>query len=171
MSDYSIRLARAGDAAYLPAIERAAATLFADDPAADQVDFNDVWTEDGHRKLIAKGHCLVAEIGETIVGFLASQPFGRELHIWEMDVHPDAQGQGVGAVLLRACLVDAANSGFRAVTLTTFRDVAWNGPFYSRIGFAEVEDLKAHPRLAKELAEEAAAGLPPERRIAMIHFL
>ncbi|MED5206167.1 MAG: N-acetyltransferase, partial [Pseudomonadota bacterium] len=73
MSDYSIRLARAGDAAYLPAIERAAATLFADDPAADQMDFNEVWTEDGHRKLIAKGHCLVAEIGETIVGFLASQ--------------------------------------------------------------------------------------------------
>jgi hypothetical protein len=73
--------------------------------------------------------------------------------------------------LLRACLVDAANSGFRAVTLTTFRDVAWNGPFYGRIGFVEVDDLEAHPRLAKELAKEAAAGLPPERRTAMIHFL
>ena len=44
------------------------------------------------------------------------------------------------------------------MTLTTFRDVAWNGPFYSRIGFAEVEDLEAHPRLAKELAEEADDG-------------
>ncbi|QYJ06897.1 GNAT family N-acetyltransferase [Qipengyuania flava] len=171
MSGFSVRLARAEDAQHLPAIERAAAVLFADDPAAADMDFDEVWSEQEHRSLIAKGHCLVAEMGERIVGFLATQPFGRELHIWEMDVHPDAQGQGIGAVLLRACLVDAGNSGFRAATLTTFRDLPWNGPFYARIGFTEVTDLEAHPRLANELAEEAEAGLPSDRRIAMIHFL
>ena len=171
MSAFSIRLARPGDAEHLPAIERAAAVLFAEDPAAADMDFDEVWTAAEHRRLIARGHCLVAEKDDHIVGFLATQPFGRELHIWEMDVHPDAQGQGIGAVLLRACLVDAGNSGFRAVTLTTFRDLPWNGPFYARIGFTEVTDPKAHPRLANELAEEAEAGLPPDRRIAMIHFL
>ena len=57
------------------------------------------------------------------------------------------------------------------MTLTTFRDLPWNGPFYTRIGFVEVEDLAAHPRLAEEIAAEIKAGLPAERRIAMIHFL
>jgi hypothetical protein len=31
--------------------------------------------------------------------------------------------------------------GYGAVTLTTFRDVAWNGPFYARMGFGVLDDL------------------------------
>ncbi|MEX0342556.1 MAG: GNAT family N-acetyltransferase [Erythrobacter sp.] len=171
MSGFSIRLARPEDAEHLPEIERAAAVLFAKDPDCAEFDLEEVWSAQEHRSLIGKGHCLVAEIEARIVGFLATQPFGRELHIWEMDVHPDAQGRGIGAVMLRACLVDARNAGSRAVTLTTFRDLPWNGPFYSRIGFVEVEDLTAHPRLAGEIDAEIAAGLPAERRVAMIKFL
>lgn len=171
MRDFSIRLARPADAEHLPEIERAAGVLFADDPDCADFDLDDVWTEEEHRRLIARGHCLVAECDNRLVGFLASQPFGRELHIWEMDVHPDQQGRGIGSVLVRACLIDAGNAGFRAVTLTTFRDLPWNGPFYQRIGFVEVEDLAAHPRLAGEIAQEVDAGLPATRRIAMIKFL
>ncbi|QKG70426.1 GNAT family N-acetyltransferase [Erythrobacter mangrovi] len=171
MSDWRIRLARPADADHLPEIERAAAILFADDPDCAAFDLDDVWSAQEHRKLIARGHCLVAEVGDRIVGFLTTQPFGHELHIWEMDVHPDMQGQGIGAILLRACLVDANNAGFRALTLTTFRDLPWNGPFYRRIGFVEVADLAAHPRLASEIAAEIEAGLPAERRVAMIRFL
>lgn len=171
MSEWHIRLAREADAEFLPEIERAAAVLFKNDPDCAKIDMEDVWTEAEHRSLIAKGHCLVAETVDRIVGFLAAQPFGRELHIWEMDVHPELQGQGVGSILLRASLVDAENSGFRAATLTTFRDLPWNGPFYQRCGFVEVEDLEAHPRLRRELEEEVAAGLPRGRRIAMIRFL
>jgi GNAT superfamily N-acetyltransferase len=171
MSGWRIRLARPEDAEALPDIERAAAILFADDPDCVRLDLEDVWAAKEHRSLIARGHCLVAEMGADVIGFLATQPFGRELHIWEMDVHPDHQGQGIGTVLLRACLVDATNSGFSAVTLTTFRDLPWNGPFYSRIGFMEVMDLAAHPRLAAEIAEEIGSGLPAARRIAMIKFL
>ncbi|MCP2018678.1 MAG: GNAT family N-acetyltransferase [Erythrobacter sp.] len=171
MSEFSIRLARSEDAEAFPAVERAAAVLFADDPDCAEIDFDAVRSAADYRRLIARGHCLVAERGERIVGFLATQPCGRELHICEMDVHPGCQGQGIGAVMLRACLIDAGNAGFRAVTLTTFRDLPWNGPFYTRIGFVEVEDLAAHPRLAEEIAAEIEAGLPAQRRIAMIHFL
>jgi hypothetical protein len=31
--------------------------------------------------------------------------------------------------------------GFDAVTLTTFRDVPWNGPFYEKLGFRPLTDL------------------------------
>ena len=97
MSEFSIRLARSEDAEAFPAVERAAAVLFADDPDCAEIDFDAVRSAADYRRLIARGHCLVAESGDRIVGFLATQPCGRELHICEMDVHPDCQGQGIGA--------------------------------------------------------------------------
>ncbi len=170
-SDWSLRLAREADAEALPAIERAAGEKFADDPDLQDLDFDETWEPEELCRLIRKGHCLVVESSSNIVGFLASEPFRRELHIWEMDVLPEMQGQGIGAGLIRACQVDARNSGFSALTLTTFRDLPWNGPFYQRLGFVEVVDFDAHPRLAGYLDEEAEDGLPPERRCAMICFL
>ena len=125
MSAFSIRLARPEDAEALPGIEREATTAFADDPDSAAIDSARVIPADEHRRLIARGHCLIAEAQGDIVGFLAARPCGREVHIQEMDVLPRWQGQGIGAVLLRACLIDAGNGGFRAATLTTFRDVAW----------------------------------------------
>ncbi|WP_379545554.1 GNAT family N-acetyltransferase [Qipengyuania sp. DSG2-2] len=171
MTDWTIRLAQPGDADHWPAIERAAGTLFSGDPDLADLDFDETWEPDELRALIRKGHCLSASLGQRPIGFLASQPFSRELHVWEMSVHPDGQRLGIGSALMRACLVDAHNSGFKAVTLTTFRDLAWNGPFYAALGFEEVTALDAHPRLSAELALEADNGLPPERRCAMIRFL
>jgi len=170
-TDWSLRLARVEDAEALPAIERAAARMFLTSSGLEDLDPDDVWSSQDLARLIRKGHSLVAHVGDRIAGFLASQPFQRELHIWEMDVHPCFQRRGIGAGLLRASQIDARNSGFRAMTLTTFRDLAWNAPFYERLGFEEVTALDAHPRLAAELANEADAGLPAERRCAMICFL
>ena len=171
MSGWSLRLARPEDAEALPDIEIAAGTLFQTLPELAGIAGTQAISAERHRKLIRKGHCLTAFQGERAIGFIATEPFRRELHVWEMSVHPDAQRQGIGAGLMRACLIDARNSGFKAVTLTTFRDVEWNGPFYARLGFQEVTALDAHPRLAAELALEADHGLPAGRRCAMIAFL
>lgn len=152
----------------MPAIERAAATLFAQEPSVDPAKTR---SEADYARLIRKGHSLVAHVGEQMAGFIATEPFGRELHIWEMDVDPALQRRGIGTGLVRACQIDARNSGFRALTLTTFRDLPWNGPFYARLGFEEVTALDAHPRLAGELANEVDDGLPADRRCAMICFL
>lgn len=171
MSDWSLRLARPDDAEQMPAIERAAAQLFRQVPGLSELDPDDIWEPQDLRRLIRKGHSLVAHVDQRMAGFLVNEPFQRELHIWEMDVHPDFQQRGVGAGLIRACQIDARNSGFTALTLTTFRDLPWNAPFYGRLGFEEVTALDAHPRLASELALEADNGLPAERRCAMIRFL
>ena len=170
-ADWSMRLARTEDAEAMPAIEAAAAKLFAEDPGLAALDLDETWEVPELKRLIRKGHCLVSHVGETMAGFLVAQPFSRELHIWEMDVIPEYQGRGIGAGLVRAAQIDARNSGFRALTLTTFRDLPWNAPFYARLGFEEVTALDAHPRLAGELANEADDGLPAERRCAMICFL
>lgn len=169
--DWSLRLARVEDAAAMPAIERAAAELFTHGVGLEGFDPDDTWEIPDLQRLIRRGHSLVAHVGETMAGFLVAQPFSRELHIWEMDVHPRFGRRGIGAGLVRAAQIDARNTGFRALTLTTFRDLPWNAPFYARLGFEEVTALDAHPRLAGELANEVDDGLPAERRCAMICFL
>ena len=171
MSDFSIRLARAQDADALPAIELAAGKLFDGMEGLSCVSGMDAVSADEQRRLIRKGHSLVAEADGRIIGFLSTEPLRRELHIREFSVHPDHQGQGIGGVLLRAAEIDARNSGFAALTLTTFVDVPWNGPFYARHGFETVTDLDAHPRLRANIEQEVRHGLPRDRRIAMIRFL
>lgn len=167
-ADWSLRLARSADAAAMPAIERAAAIAFASEPS---IDPDRTRAEADFARLIRKGHCLVAHVGEAMAGFLVAEPFRRELHIWEMDVAPAFQRRGIGAGLVRAAQIDARNTGFKALTLTTFRDLEWNAPFYARLGFEEVTALDAHLRLSGELANEVDDGLPAERRCAMICFL
>jgi GNAT superfamily N-acetyltransferase len=169
--DWSLRLARPDDAEAMPGIESAAARSFADLPDYAHLDLTGTRNSDGFRRLIRKGHCLVVHVGEVMAGYLVAEPFSRELHIWQMDVAPQFQRRGIGAGLVRAGQIDARNTGFRAMTLTTFRDVVWNGPFYAGLGFQEVTAIDAHPRLAGELANEADDGLPAERRCAMICFL
>ncbi|PLK23024.1 N-acetyltransferase [Porphyrobacter sp. TH134] len=168
-TNWSLRLARAADADVMPGIEQAAATkAFAGEASIDPARTR---SHEDYARLIRKGHCLVAHVGEAMAGFLAAQPFSRELHIWEMDVAPAFQRRGIGSGLVRAAMIDARNTGFKALTLTTFRDLAWNAPFYARLGFDEVTALDAHPRLAGELANEVDDGLPADRRCAMICFL
>lgn len=171
MSAWHIRLAREEDAEFLPDIELAAGQLFLGVEGLAGVAGMHAIPADRQRSYIRKGHCLVAEADGALIGFLSTEPCGRELAIREFSVHPDWQGQGIGAVLLRAVGIDAHNAGFSAITLTTFDDVPWNGPFYARHGYVTVEDLEAHPRLREEIEAEIANGLPRGRRIAMIRFL
>jgi GNAT superfamily N-acetyltransferase len=152
----------------MPDIERAAAVAFAGEPS---IDPGRTRSAADYARLIRRGHSLAAHVGEAMAGFLVAQPFSRELHIWEMGVAPAFQRRGIGAGLVRAAQIDARNTGFKALTLTTFRDLPWNAPFYARLGFEEVTALDAHPRLAGELANEVDDGLPADRRCAMICFL
>ncbi|CPQ40710.1 acetyltransferase [Bordetella pertussis] len=65
-----------------------------------------------------------------------------------------------------ACLAAAA-AGLPAITLTTFRDLPWNQPFYARLGFATLQADGLNVRLQAILAREASLGLPAARRCAM----
>jgi hypothetical protein len=53
------------------------------------------------------------------------------------------------------------------VTLTTFRDLPWNAPFYQRMGFIVLTDDSLDPHLREALQAEIAHGFPAERRCTM----
>lgn len=170
-ADWSLRLAKPDDADAFYHVEEDAAALLRDEPSLSGIPVPPSRSPDAYRELIKQGHCLLAHKGEAIIGIAASRPIGRELHLHELSVATQHQRQGVGAVLLNAVKIDARNSGIRAITLHTYRDIAWNAPFYQRHGFVIVDDIESHPRLAQGLDAAVEFGLPRERRCAMIHFI
>ena len=85
----------------------------------------------------------------------------------EMDVLPEHGRRGLGAALVGAVVAWARRRGHHGVTLTTFRHLPWNGPFYRRLGFEALSESELTPQLAEHLHAEADAGLDPARRVAM----
>ncbi len=117
--------------------------------------------------LIAQGLVWVAADLEGPFGFASTEAFEDGLHIWELAVRLDAQRQGAGRALLGAVSDDATRRGLPAVTLTTFTDVAWNAPFYRRMGYVEIPLTELSPRLAAVRVREGELGLDLKNRCAM----
>jgi GNAT superfamily N-acetyltransferase len=161
-----IVLARPRDVPALPAIELAAARLLEGlVPAALMEETTDV---DDLAAAQAAGHLWVALVDDGPVGFahIALRDDGVP-HLEEIDVHPAHGRRGLGTGLVRAVCEWAAANGHRELTLTTFRDVAWNAPFYARLGFSIVERADWPPAIAAIVAGEAARGLDPATRVVM----
>ena len=88
-------------------------------------------------------------------------------HIQELDVMHRFQRRGIGARLVARIAHEARAAGAPAVTLTTFSDVPWNGPYYTRLGFRRLGLEELTPGLRAILNEEEEAGLDMDRRSAM----
>jgi GNAT superfamily N-acetyltransferase len=164
-----IRHATPADLPVLPAIERSAATLFTGTAMAQAVD-GDTTPVDALRGGLDGSTLWVAEHGGAPCGFLLAAVEGGWLHILELSVARTAQGRGLGAALLKACIAAAPGLGCHSLSLTTDRFLAWNGHFYVRHGFAEVaaDDASLPDWLAAMPAREAASGLDPARRCIMV---
>jgi len=163
-----IRHATAADLACLPAIERSAAEAFRGagvslDPDAP-VSAAEAW-----RGALRERTLWVAEIDAgRMVGFLAGRRINRVLHIDEMDVAFDHQRRGYGRALLEAAIDWACKAGLKEVTLTTFRELAFNKHFYEASGFVEIAPSEMSKRMAGIMAREADCGLDPQQRCAMV---
>ena len=163
-----IRPARPADLAALPAIEASASTTFLAAPGLAWLAESEAISSERHIELLENGITLVAEVGGQIQGFICCEPLGESLHIRELSVRHASQGKGIGLNLLEELASRAAAAGWPSLTLTTFRDLAWNAPFYARCGFEELSGDSLTPELQHQLAREAEHGLPPERRCAMV---
>lgn len=162
-----VRAARPEDLPALAAVERAAQAMFARVGMPELVHAP-VLTLDEVRRFSAEGFVAVAEHPrDGVVGFVVARPLGGAAHVQELDVHPDHGRQGLGRALLERALAWGRAAGFRTATLSTFRDVAWNAPFYARVGFRELAPEDASPGLQALRAEEPANGLDLSRRVLM----
>jgi GNAT superfamily N-acetyltransferase len=162
---YTIRAANSDDLVLLPAIEQAAAAQFRTTHYAELTDFELASTAiDLEHEYV----WVVVDCDDQPVGFaIAHAEESSVVHLHELDVHPQHARQGLGCWLIETVAKWAQERGAKALTLTTFGDVPWNGPYYERLGFQKLEIGELSSALQSIRNAEAAAGLPMVNRICM----
>lgn len=162
-----IRKARLEDVARLRDIETAAGEAFrgigmhviADDDPPSVQELS---------RYVASGRCWVSTAGEQqAVAYILIDKVDGNVHIAQVTVHPQYARQGIGSALIDEVASWSAPQGFEAITLTTFRDVPWNRPYYERLGFAVVPERLWRAGIRRLVLAEAAGGLAAWPRVVM----
>jgi GNAT superfamily N-acetyltransferase len=163
---YRIAAARPSDLSMLPTIELAAATLLAGH--APESVLTETTTQAALKDAQQRGHLWVALADSIPVGFAHLKVLAPGVaHLEEIDVHPEHGRRGLGTRLVTTVCGWAATNGYPYVTLTTFRNVPWNMPFYARLGFEQIPPAELSPALLSVIEDETRRGLDPDRRVAM----
>lgn len=161
---YRIRPAMPRDVPLLGEVELAAAVLF---PAGRIPDPDQVTDESELAEACAEGLLFVADHDGVAVGFATCSVEGGHLHLDELAVHPAHGRRGLGRRLVEQVIEEAARRELAGVSLTTFADLPWNGPFYAGMGFRSLADDELNDFLRDVLALERGKGLT--QRVAMVH--
>ncbi|MBL91536.1 MAG: GNAT family N-acetyltransferase [Myxococcales bacterium] len=84
-------------------------------------------------------HC-VAHINNEVVGcvLLHPQNTNKSGKLLQMAVHPDHQGRGIGAQLVRGLEAHALNNNITSIVMNA-REVAF--PFYEKLGYVFASDF------------------------------
>ncbi|MGW9347939.1 Acetyltransferase (GNAT) family protein [Nocardiopsis flavescens] len=125
-----IRPMEPGDEAGAVAASLSADTLFARAGV--------VLPPDDPRELFDHAAVLVAVEDGAVRGLAATVALDGGVHLEQLAVHADHGRRGIGSALTEAVCAGAWAAGRPRVTLTTFRDLPWNGPWYAARGFAEL---------------------------------
>jgi GNAT superfamily N-acetyltransferase len=150
--EYEVRTARAADLPGLADIENSGNPMFAEigivfPPGPTVVEE------------LAGGDAEILVAGDPPVGFAAVTELDGAAYLEQISVRGDLVGRGVGARLLAEVMARAAAAGSPGVSLLTFRDVPWNGPWYARHGFAELPEERWGSGIRSYWDAEVEAGL------------
>lgn len=161
----AIRPALTSEIEAVRALERASAQRFVglmDALAADEPSPASVLAD-----RIAAAGLLVAEVDGVLAAFVMFRPVGNGLYIEQIDVLPAFERRRIGASLIAAVAERARAKGLPRLTLSTFRDVPWNAPYYRRLGFVDIADKELAPDLMEIRREHLARGLEESARVFM----
>ena len=147
--DRGIRPARPDELAELIEIERAADRLF---PLAG---YGQTPGPASLAELRAATALLVS--GDPPACYARIEVVDGRAHLAGLSVRPRFMRQGRGSELVRAACAWAAEHGYSEITLCTFAEVPWNGPFYAELGFGELAELT--PGLQALRDAERSSGL------------
>lgn len=162
-ADYAIRLARVEELPALREIERAAGKLFAEIGLENVANAGPLPLDFLEAQQSAGLVWVLTDADDEPVGFAAASELDGALYLEEIDVHPAHGRRGLGKRLIETLCVWAEKQGYPAVTLSTFLDVPWNAPFYSRIGFRIIEDGEMGTGLQALLDHSARIWFPLAR--------
>lgn len=157
-----IRPARESDVPAMRDIERAAGAPFAD-IGMTLVAEDEPLPAETLLEFVTAGRAWV--YGEHPVAYLVADVVDGCAHLEQVSVHPSHARQGIGAALLGELVAWARREGLPAITLTTYTEVPWNGPYYERHGFHYLSEIT--PGLQAIRDAEQAHGLDRWPRACM----
>lgn len=164
---YRIRLARAEEVPRLRAIEDEAGKLFDGLGVIDEA-LDASFPVDALWSLVDSRQVWVACLEDDFpVGMVIASARDGVAYVEELDVVPAHGRRGLGTRLLEEVDAWAAARGYPAVTLSTFRDLPWNGPFYRERGFRELQPAEWSPGMKGISEDEAKRGLRVDLRVFM----
>jgi NAD(P)H-dependent FMN reductase/ribosomal protein S18 acetylase RimI-like enzyme len=167
MAEYSIVRARPQDISEIQKIELAAARLLLGH--APESVLSQATSDAVLREALRQGHLWVALAGSVPVGFAHVEVIdARTAHLEEIDVLPAHGRRGLGTRLVEEVCRWADSAALDSITLTTFREVPWNMPFYERLGFRVIPGAELSAALRAIVEDEMRRGLDPTRRVAMV---
>ncbi len=161
----AIRHAIRDDYTQLPAIEADAASLFYDFGAV--LDGHESLPIGFYERLSPKAAVFVATEFEQLVGFAVGLVADGQAHLKEVSVKRQFARKGIGRLLVQRITEWARYGQYQWLTLTTFRDLPFNAPFYRRLGFQEFEPDGDWTELRAMREHEKNQGLEAMPRVAM----
>lgn len=105
------------------------------------------------------------DASRQITGYAFWEQIDGAALLAQIDVLPAYGRRGIGTSLVRHIVRQAGQAGLPHVYLTTFSTVAWNMPFYQKLGFVCIDAGEQPEFLRKILEDERKRKL--EHRVAM----
>ncbi|MCB1001852.1 MAG: GNAT family N-acetyltransferase [Acidimicrobiales bacterium] len=165
-----LRVATADDIEAMRDVERDAGRRFLGFPA--DTGLHEIAADDPPEAEVLAAHIdndaawVVTDAGEVVAYAVASM-IDDDAHLDQVSVRMSHQGRGIGTILVEVVCDWASSLDFEAVSLTTFRDVPFNGPFYAARGFVEVDEDRCGDELRSLRDHERYLGLDVQPRIVM----
>ncbi len=126
-------------------------------------------------KIADLGEAVAAErvwvtcVSAQVAGYITAEVIDGNAHVAQVSVAPDYAGRGIGRAMIEFVEAWGRTVGCPATTLTTFRHVPWNAPYYLRLGYEVLPDDQIGPELARTMEHEASRpGIEASLRCAMI---
>jgi GNAT superfamily N-acetyltransferase len=164
---YRICAARIEELPMLSEIEQSAARLFLDTPYAFLVNDEPLSLDFVQQQFSAGRVWVAVDCHETVVGYAISREVDDTLYLQQIDVEPEHGRRGIGSALVKTVCAWAQQQGYAIVSLSTFRNLPWNAPFYSKMGFYPVDEAELTTGFQQIRLKELAAGLPIVERVIM----
>jgi GNAT superfamily N-acetyltransferase len=167
VSEVIIRVARLDELALLIEIERAAGASFRS-LGMDAVANDDPGSIGQLAPYAQDGRAFVAaDAADQPLGYLLLDVVDGAAHIEQVSVHPDYARREIGRALIERAENWARDRGLPALTLATYVEVPWNGPYYERLGFHYLTADEETPGLRSIREHEHQSGLDAWPRACM----
>ena len=142
--------------------------MFAD-LGMDLVAADDPLPTQAIEQYVDDGRCWVAvDSDDRPIGYILVEMVDGAAHIEQVSVDPGHARRRVGATLIERAVEWAQSERTSAITLTTYVDVGWNGPYYERLGFEYLAECDETPGLRSKRAQEKSSGLDQWPRACMV---